>query len=390
MKYYLIAGEASGDLHASNLMKALQERDPEASFRFFGGDKMAAVAGPPVRHYREMAYMGFLQVILHARTLLRNIRLCKRDIAAWQPDLLILVDYAGFNLKIAAHVKKHQPGLPVFYYISPKIWAWKSRRIRRFKRDVDRLFIIFPFEKEWFAQRHYPADYVGNPSMDSVSAFLSHRPDKDSWCRQWGLDPARPILAILAGSRRQEVRQNLPAMLQTASRLQDRLQVVVAGAPGLKPEDYRHWLKDYPFPLVFDQTYALLSVAHAAMVVSGTATLETALFEVPQVVCYRMVRQKWLVSLARKTFIHTPYISLVNLVAGHQAVRELIAFRQEELDTAVEEILDGPVREKMLADYREIIRQMGAPGAARHAAWLMARYIGLPPEQDKRQNNDIL
>ncbi len=381
MKYYLIAGEASGDLHASNLMKALREQDPAAEFRFFGGDKMAAVAGSPVRHYRELAYMGFIQVALHARSLLRNIRLCRQDIADWQPDLLILVDYASFNLRIAAYVKKHLPRLPVYFYISPKIWAWKGYRIRDFKRYVDKLFIIFPFEKDWFAQRDYPADYVGNPTMDSVSEFLSHRPDRQQWCRQWGLDPEKPVLALLAGSRRQEVRQNLPLMLQVAARYQDRYQVVVAGAPGMSPENYVEWLKDYPFPLIFDQTYALLSVAHAALVVSGTATLETALFEVPQVVCYRMVRRKWIVKLVRTVLVHTPYISLVNLVSGHETVKELIAYRPDELQAALDEILDGPVRENMLADYRDIIRKLGAPGAARRAAALMASYMGLTSTQ---------
>lgn len=386
MKYYLIAGEASGDLHASNLMKALREQDPAAEFRFFGGDKMAAVAGSPVRHYRELAYMGFIQVALHARSLLRNIRLCRQDIADWQPDLLILVDYASFNLRIAAYVKKHLPHLPVYFYISPKIWAWKGHRIRAFKRYVDKLFIIFPFEKDWFAQRNYPADYVGNPTMDSVSEFLSHRPDRQQWCRQWGLDPEKPVLALLAGSRRQEVRQNLPLMLQVAARYQDRYQVVVAGAPGMIPENYVEWLKDYPFPLIFDQTYALLSVAHAALVVSGTATLETALFEVPQVVCYRMVRRKWIVKLVRTVLVHTPYISLVNLVSGRETVKELIAYRPDELQAALDEILDGPARENMLADYRDIIRKLGAPGAARRTAALMASYMGLtatPPADNQ-------
>lgn len=377
MKYYLIAGEASGDLHASNLMKALLEQDPAAEFRFFGGDKMAAIAGQPVRHYRELAYMGFIQVALHARSLLRNIKLCRQDIAGWQPDLLILVDYASFNLRIAAYVKKHLPGLPVYFYISPKIWAWKGHRIHAFKRYVDKLFIIFPFEKDWFAQRNYPADYVGNPSMDSVSEFLAHRPDRESWCRQWGLDPQKPVLVLLAGSRRQEVRQNLPLMLQVAARYRDRYQMVVAGAPGMSPENYVEWIKDYPFPLIFDQTYALLSVAHAALVVSGTATLETALFEVPQVVCYRMVRRKWIVKLVRTVLVHTPYISLVNLISGHETVKELIAYRPDELQAALDEILDGPVREKILSDYRDIIQKLGAPGAARHTAALMAGYMGL-------------
>ena len=283
MKYYLIAGEASGDLHASNLMKALKQRDEQAEFRFLGGDKMTAQGGSLVRHYREMAYMGFIPVLLHARIILKNMKLCQQDILAWQPDVLILVDYAGFNLKIAKFVKTHCPSLPVHYYISPKIWAWKSYRIKQFRAYVDKMYIIFPFEKQWFADRNYAVDYVGNPSVDSVSAYLENHPQAPLLRLQNDapLPLRKPILAILPGSRSQEIRQNFPLMLQAAAAYQNDYQIVISGAPGQDMEAYRRYMQGFDFPIVFDQTYALLQQAHAALVVSGTATLETALFDVP-------------------------------------------------------------------------------------------------------------
>ena len=379
MKYYLIAGEASGDLHASNLMKALKQRDEQAEFRFFGGDKMAAQGGSLVRHYREMAYMGFIPVLLHAGTILKNMKLCQEDILAWQPDVLILVDYAGFNLKIAKFVKTHCPSLPVHYYISPKIWAWKSYRIKQFRAYVDKMYIVFPFEKQWFADRNYAVDYVGNPSVDSVSAYLENHPKVETLRLQNDapLSLQKPILAILPGSRSQEIRQNFPLMLQAAAAYQNDYQIVISGAPGQDMEAYRRYMQGFDFPIVFDQTYALLQQAHAALVVSGTATLETALFDVPQVVCYHMKGGKFLTRLVRKYFIRTPFISLVNLVAGRQVVRELVSYECSVGNIARELalILQGPSRENMLQEYARMHHSLGPAGAAEHTADLMLKYL---------------
>ena len=379
MKYYLIAGEASGDLHASNLMKALKQRDEQAEFRFFGGDKMAAQGGSLVRHYREMAYMGFIPVLLHARTILKNMKLCQEDILAWQPDVLILVDYAGFNLKIAKFVKTHCPSLPVHYYISPKIWAWKSYRIKQFRAYVDKMYIVFPFEKQWFADRNYAVDYVGNPSVDSVSAYLENHSQAPLLRLQNDapLSLQKPILAILPGSRSQEIRQNFPLMLQAAAAYQNDYQIVISGAPGQNMEAYRRYMQGFDFPIVFDQTYALLQQAHAALVVSGTATLETALFDVPQVVCYYMKGGKFLTRLVRKYFIRTPFISLVNLVAGREVVRELVSYECGVGNIARELalILQGSSRENMLQEYARMHQLLGPAGAAEHTADLMLKYL---------------
>ncbi len=375
MKYYLIAGEASGDLHASNLIQALKERDSQAEFRFLGGDRMAeAAACPPVRHYRDMAYMGFLPVLLHARSILDNMACCRQDILDWNPDKLILVDYAGFNLKVAAYIHKHRPSLPVLYYISPKIWAWKSWRIRHFKRDISRLYIVFPFEKTFFDKHDYPVTYVGNPSVDSVEAYLPARTGRKEWCDRSGLDPSRPILAVLAGSRRQEVRRNLPRMLQAASEFADDYQIVVAGAPGLESGFYQTFIRNYSCSLLMGETYALLSHAHSALVVSGTATLETALFKVPQVVCYRVFGGPITTWIVRHLLIRTPFISLVNLTAGREVVRELVSWQCTPGNIASELgkiIREGPERQAMLQSYEEIRQRLGQPGAAKHTAALM-------------------
>lgn len=376
MKYYLIAGEASGDLHASNLMKALKQRDKQAEFRFFGGDKMAAQGGSLVRHYREMAYMGFLPVLLHARTILKNMKLCRRDILSWRPDVLILVDYAGFNLKIARFVKTHCPDIPVHYYISPKIWAWKSYRIKQFRAYVDKMYIVFPFEKQWFAERNYAVDYVGNPSVDSVSTYLKNA---SSSVLEKTLDSSssKPIIAILPGSRTQEIRRNLPQMLQAAEAFKDDYRIVVSGAPGQEESAYRQYMEGFDFQIVFNQTYALLHQAHAALVVSGTATLETALFDVPQVVCYYMSGGKFLTKLVRKYFIRTPFISLVNLVAGREVVRELVSYEctTELIHKELSVLLQGSERERILQEYARIHQLLGEPGAAEHTADLMLKYL---------------
>jgi lipid-A-disaccharide synthase len=314
MKYYLIVGEASGDLHASNLMKALQAKDSKAEFRFFGGDLMATAGGSLVKHYKDMAYMGFIPVLLHLRTIFRNMDLCKKDIVQWNPDVLILVDYPGFNLKIAEYIKAHT-NIPIFYYISPKIWAWKEYRIKNIKRDVDELFSILPFEVDFFKKYNYPIHYVGNPCVDAVHCFKQGYAESfEEFTLRNGLDK-KPIIALLAGSRKQEIKDNLQRMIQ-ASRNYTEYQFVIAGAPGISPEFYQAYMGD-DTKIIFGQTYSLLSHATAALVTSGTATLETALFRVPQVVCYYTAAGK-LVSFLRRHILKVKYISLVNLIAGRE------------------------------------------------------------------------
>ena len=386
MRYYLIAGEASGDLHASNLMRALKARDKEAEFRFYGGDLMQAVGGELVKHYRELAYMGFVQVALHAGTIMRGMKQCKEDIVAWNPDVVILVDYPGFNLKIAKYVKTYTQ-IPVYYYISPKVWAWKEYRIKDIRRYVDELFSILPFEVPYFAGHDYPIHYVGNPCVDAVAEFkANYKETREEFCARHGLDPQRPIVAILAGSRKQEIKDNLPIMLAVTKlfkksalfhrnkmHLYKDFQWVIAGAPGISAEQYEKFKnQNSEIPsIVFGETYALLTHAYSAMVTSGTATLETALFRVPQVVCYYMMCGK-VVSWLRRMVLKVKYISLVNLVADFPVVRELVAdeMRERELREELDQILlDDFYRNRMLEEYdRMVIAPLGEPGASEHAA----------------------
>lgn len=375
MKYYLIVGEASGDLHASNLMKALMEEDPEAEFRFFGGDLMTAVGGTCVKHYRELAYMGFIPVLLHLRTIFSNMDRCKHDIEAWKPDVLILVDYPGFNLKIAAYIKKHTQ-IPIYYYISPKIWAWKEYRIKNIRRDVDKLFSILPFEVDFFRGHHYPVDYVGNPCVDAVDSFLrTDTETKEQFCQRLNLESSRPIIALLAGSRKQEIKDNLSRMME-ASRSFPQFQFVIAGAPGIAPEFYSHYLTDGA-KIVFGETYRLLHHSEAALVTSGTATLETALFRVPQVVCYYTAAGK-LVSFLRRHILKVKYISLVNLVSGSEVVTELVAdgMTVDNIRRELSAIIEGGSRRiQMLSGYDRMIQILGTPGASERAAKLMVKYL---------------
>jgi len=377
MKYYLIVGEASGDLHASNLMCALKEEDPSADFRFFGGDLMSAVGGTRVKHYKELAYMGFIPVLLHLRTIFHNMDLCKKDIVEWQPDVVILVDYPGFNLKIAEYIKK-QTDIPVYYYISPKIWAWKEYRIKNIKRDVDELFSILPFEIDFFAGHQYPIHYVGNPCVDAVDAFKKERAESmEDFVEANNLEN-KPIIALLAGSRKQEIKDNLPDMLEAAKSFVDEYQLVLAGAPGIDPSYYQEYIsKDVPVKIVFGQTYRLLQQAEAALVTSGTATLETALFRVPQVVCYYIPMGK-LVSYLRRQILKVKYISLVNLVAGKEVVRELVADTmtvpnvQAELKALLKDVA---YRNRMLQEYDRMIQILGPAGASRQAALKMIELL---------------
>lgn len=369
MRYYLIAGEASGDLHASNLMKALRAEDPHAEFRFLGGDLMAAVGGQLVKHYREMAFMGILPVLKNLGTILRNMRTCQADIERYQPDVVILIDYPGFNLKIAKFVKERL-GLPVYYYISPKIWAWKQYRIKDFRRYVDQMFCILPFEPAFFERLHYPVQYVGNPSVDAVADYrMSHAVERSPFCQAAGLSVDRPILALLAGSRKQEIRANLPTMLRVAADFPD-YQPVIAGAPGIDPSFYAAYLGDSSARIVFGQTYPLLQHSDAALVTSGTATLETALFRVPQVVCY-YVAAGAIASFIFRHFFHIPFISLVNLIGEREIVQELFGarFSEQNIHAELTRIVRDPVyRQRMLAGYDEVIQRLGEPGASRRAA----------------------
>ena len=373
MRYYLIAGEASGDLHASHLMLALKQRDEAAEFRFFGGDMMTAVGGTRVRHYRELAYMGFVPVLLHLRTILRNMKMCKRDIAEWHPDVVILVDYPGFNLNIAKNVhsqrlKANSQKPKVYYYISPKIWAWKEYRIKNIKRDVDELFSILPFEVDFFEKKHhYPIHYVGNPTAQEVRDFLSANSQRLT------ADSPKPIIALLAGSRQQEIKDNLPAMIEATRHLSDVYDIVLAGAPSIDPAYYQQFLTGTSVRLVSNETYPLLAKATAALVTSGTATLETCMFRVPQVVCYETPLPR-LIGFLKRHVLKVRWVSLVNLIANREVVRELVAetFSVANIRRELEAVLPGgSERERMLNDYEEVHRLLGDSHAPDEAARIM-------------------
>ena len=373
MKYYLIVGEASGDLHASRLMRSLKKYDELAEFRFFGGDLMAAEGGTRVKHYKELAYMGFVPVLLHLGTIFSNMKRCKEDIVAWKPDVVILVDYPGFNLSIAKFLKKNTL-IPVYYYISPKIWAWKEWRIKSIKRDVSEMFSILPFEVPFYEQKHkYPIHYVGNPTAQEVAEFrVGYHQTYEEFCRENNLDSRKPIVALLAGSRLQEIKDNLPAMIEVAEHFED-YQMVLAGAPSIEDEYYDKFLEGTPVRVVKNKTYQLLSHTTAALVTSGTATLETALFNVPQVVCYETPLPK-LIRFAFNHVLKVDYISLVNLVANKEVVPEMFAdkFTIDGIANELYKILPGqPARERMLAEYQEVVRELGSKVAPDEAASIM-------------------
>lgn len=389
MKYYLIAGEASGDLHASHLMQSLKKQDADAQFRFFGGDLMAAVGGTLVKHYRELAYMGFVPVLLHLRTILRNMKMCKQDIATWHPDVVILVDYPGFNLNIAkfAHRLRQTPEyakLKVYYYISPKIWAWKEYRIKNIKRDVDELFSILPFEVPFFEQKHhFPIHYVGNPTAQEVREYLQALFATPSSVEATlaplaqGRLTGAPVIALLAGSRKQEIKDNLPAMIAATRHLADRYDIVLAGAPSIEPAYYGPFLAGTHVALVVNKTYPLLSKAVAALVTSGTATLETCMFRVPQVVCYYTPLPR-IIGFMKRSFLKVRFVSLVNLIADREVVRELVAdtFSVENIRQELERILPGgDQRQRMLADYEEVHRCLGESHAPDEAARIMVHLL---------------
>lgn len=375
MRYYIIVGEASGDLHAAHLMRSLRKKDAGAQFRYFGGDEMRKVGGTCVKHYRELAYMGFVPVLLHLPTILRNMKMCKRDIFSWQPDVVILVDYPGFNLGVARYVKANTQ-IPVYYYISPKIWAWKEYRIKNIKRDVDEMFSILPFEKDFYeGKHHYPIHYVGNPTASEVCEF---KRNYDGRFHDYG---GRPIIALLAGSRRQEIKDNLPAMIDAASTFADKYQIVLAGAPAIEASYYEPFVKGKDMEIVYGETYHLLANATAALVTSGTATLEAALFGVPQVVCYETPIPK-VIAFLRKHLIKVRYISLVNLIANADVVTELVAdtFTVENIRKNLADILPGGCRrQQMLDGYAEMERALGNGVAPDNAAAIICKKLSSRP-----------
>jgi lipid-A-disaccharide synthase len=380
MKYYIIVGEASGDLHASHLMISLKKNDSNAEFRFFGGDMMSAVGGTRVKHYKELAYMGFVPVLLHLRTIFRNMALCKKDIVAWNPDVVILVDYAGFNLGIAKYIKAHTR-IPAYYYISPKIWAWKEWRIKSIRRDITELFSILPFEIPFFEQKHnYKIHYVGNPTADEVNRFKNeYKESKEDFYNRNSLVTDKPIIALLAGSRKQEIKDNLPAMIKSAINYTDKYQLVLAGAPSIDREYYDMVLDgikdcgDFKIKIVNNETYPLLKHSVAALVTSGTATLETAMFGVPQVVCYE-TPVPHLIRFGFNHIIKCKYISLVNLIADKEIVKELFAdrFSVSNISEEIGRILpSGDGRQNMLDDYEEVYKKLGDTIAPDNAARIM-------------------
>jgi lipid-A-disaccharide synthase len=366
MKYYLVAGEASGDLHGANLMKALKALDKDADFRFFGGDLMQAEGGTLVKHYADMAFMGFVEVIANLQTILKNLKSCKQDITAYQPDVLVLIDFPGFNLKIAEYAKAQ--GILVCYYISPKVWAWNQKRVLKIKRIVDHLFCILPFEVAFYKEWGMDIDYVGNPLLDAVSAF---KPNGE-FLQKNNLT-AKSIIALLPGSRKQEISRLLPDMIQASVNFPE-YQFIIAGAPAFQADYYMPYLNGKEIPIVFNATYDLLNQAHAAIVASGTATLETALFNVPQVVVYK--GGKLTIAIARM-LVKLKFISLVNLIMDKQVVKELI---QEECtaDKVTDElnliVNDASYRQTMLDNYDELDVRMGQPGASAKTAGLIIKH----------------
>lgn len=366
MKYYLIAGEASGDLHGANLMKALKAEDSDPVFRYFGGDKMQAEGGELVKHYADMAFMGFTEVVLNLRTIFKNLKTCKDDILAWKPAVLILIDFPGFNLKIAEFAKKN--GIKVFYYISPKVWAWNQKRVLKIKRDVDQMFCILPFEVDFYHKWGMEVDYIGNPLLDEIAQFT---PDQDFRTNYQLGD--KKIIALLPGSRKQEIERLLPVMLSVTENFPDCV-FAIAAAPTFS-EDYYHQLaKGKKINLLFNNTYNLLHHAHAAVVASGTATLETALFRIPQVVVYKGGRIS--IAIARM-LVNIKFISLVNLIVNKKIVTELI---QEDCTTQkvseeLMDVVDGEDRSKMLTSYNELLGLMGKPGASAKTAKLIVGYL---------------
>lgn len=369
MKYYIIAGEASGDLHAANLMKALLKEDPEANFRFWGGDLMKTVGGELIKHYRDLAFMGFLEVVMNLRTIARNLAFCKKDIAAFKPDVIIYVDYPGFNLRIAKWARKK--GFKNHFYISPQIWAWKENRIAAIKKDIDAMYVILPFEKDFYEKKHgFPVHFVGHPLLDAIGQRSQISPEK--FRETYNLDQ-REIIALLPGSRKQEIEKMLDVMLSITADFPE-YQFVIAGAPSQEESFYEPFLKKNRVKIVMNKTYDLLSVSHAALVTSGTATLETALFKVPEIVCYKGSRISYEIA---KRVINLDFISLVNLIMKKEVVKELIqtAFNSDNLKKELRKILEDYERARLFIEYWELEKKLGGRGASAKTAQLIYQSI---------------
>jgi lipid-A-disaccharide synthase len=370
MKYYLIAGEASGDLHGSKLMKGLKKSDPRASFRYFGGDLMAAEGGTLVRHYRQTAVMGLFRVIFNVRKISRNLRTCKRDILAYRPDALILIDYSGFNLRIAKFAKT--AGFRVIYYISPKVWVWDRKRVYTIKENVDKMYVILPFEVDFYRGYDYPVEYVGNPVLDAVEESRAGAVDRSGFCARNGWEDG-PIIALLAGSRKEEIKHCLPEMLAVTGQFSG-YRFVIAGAPAIDPGHYARYTRGSHVDIVFDQTYDLLMNASAAVVTSGTATLETALFMVPEVVVYKMDELTYQIG---RRFVKPKYFSLVNLILDREVVKELLQYRlRDKIAVELHRILEDEIyRMVMLDNFHKLRDRLGEPGAYRRLADSIATYV---------------
>ena len=371
MKYYLIAGEASGDLHGSKLMQGLKTSDPEAEFRYFGGDLMAAEGGTLVRHYRQTAVMGLFKVIFNLRKISGNLRFCKQDIAEYQPDALILIDYSGFNLRIAKFARP--AGLRVIYYISPKVWVWDRKRVYTIRENVHKMYVILPFEVDFYQQYNYPVEFVGNPILDAVEESRADAVERKEFCSRNGLDDS-PIIALLAGSRKEEIKHCLPEMLAVINQFPG-YRFVIAGAPAISPDYYARFTGNSKVDIVFDQTYALLMNAGAAVVTSGTATLETALFGVPEVVIYKMGELTYQIG---RQFVKPKYFSLVNLILDREVVKEFLQYRlRKKIAGELRRILeDETYRMVMLDNYLKLRSRLGEPGAYHRLARSIARYVG--------------
>ncbi|MBR9853802.1 MAG: lipid-A-disaccharide synthase [Algicola sp.] len=370
MKYYIIAGEASGDLHGSNLIKALKKEDPSAQIRCWGGDLMQQAGGVLAKHYKDMAFMGFLEVLKNIPTIFKNIAYCKEDIQDFNPDVIIFIDFSGFNLRIAKWAKAN--GYKTNYYISPQIWASREGRIKKIKRDIDQMYVILPFEKEFYEKKHgYPVQFVGHPLIDAIENTPLQ--DNQTFRKENGLDAEKPIIALLPGSRKQEVQKMLNVMLSVKKDF-PQYQFVIAGAPSLPNEFYAPFLKGDKVEYVSNKTYTLLKHSHAAMVTSGTATLETALFGIPQVVCYKGNRISYQIA---KRIITLDYISLVNLIMKKEVVKELIQnnLTTKNLKNELSKIVDGPDRDRMLSDYKSLKEKLGGKGASELAAQLIVKNV---------------
>jgi lipid-A-disaccharide synthase len=371
MKYYIIAGEASGDLHAANLMKALKKIDSGAEFRFWGGDLMQAEGGTPVKHYRDLAFMGFAEVIMNLRTILRNISFCKADIQSWDPDVIIFVDYPGFNLRIAKWARKE--GYKTHFYVSPQIWAWKENRIKDIQRDIDEMYVILPFEKDFYEEKHdYEVNFVGHPLIDAIADRPPANVRKIK--QEHNLDE-RPVIAVLPGSRKQEISKMLEIMLSVTDDFAE-YQFVIAGAPSQEEEFYRPFIKKKNVHLVMNKTYDVLEISTAALVTSGTATLETALLKIPEVVCYK---GNFISYQIAKRVINLDYISLVNLIMEREVVKELIQndLNYRNLKKELSRILSEKHRKKIFADYYELEQKLGGKGASEKTARLIYEKISL-------------